>query len=155
MKIFGLIAACLVGFMVVPAVCAQQVSAPQGSTGQCKDGTYTSNATKRGACSGHHGVKNWYNLAQAASAPTKDPESIPSAAPSAVAPHAAASASKADAVAPAPGGGPGLVWVNTSSKVYHCQSDKWYGRTKAGSYMSEADAKAKGFHGEHGKDCTQ
>src|SRR5690349_22013918 len=33
---------------------------PAGSTGECKDNTYTSSASKRGACKGHGGVKEWY-----------------------------------------------------------------------------------------------
>ena len=48
--------------------------------------------------------------------------------------------------APAPGGGAGMVWVNTESKVFHRQGDKYYGTTKKGKYMSEADAVAAGNH---------
>ncbi len=54
----------------------------------------------------------------------------------------------------APGGGPGMVWVNASSKAYHCPSDRYYGRTKRGSYMTEPAAKAAGAHPSDGKACS-
>jgi Helix-hairpin-helix motif len=40
----------------------------------------------------------------------------------------------------------GMVWVNTSTKVFHREGDKWYGNTKEGKFMTEADALAAGFH---------
>jgi hypothetical protein len=41
-----------------------------------------------------------------------------------------------------------VVWVNTKGKshTYHYQGTRWYGTTKQGAYMCEADAGAAGYH---------
>ena len=155
-------------WMVVAAgLLAAQVAvaqAPAGSTGQCKDGTYTTAASKQGACRGHQGVKEWFAASSAAPAasPAKSTAPAPAAAPApaqsaapAAAPAPAKSSSHAStsSMAQAPGGGPGMVWLNTSTNVYHCPGSSYYGKTKAGAYMTEADAKAKGAHADHNKPC--
>jgi hypothetical protein len=169
------------------AAAAPTPTAPADATAQCKDGTYYSGKTHKGACKGHQGVKAWLDntAATAATKPVAPPAATPvapapapvapapkappaattaapaaaSAAPAATAPAAPAAAATHTAPTPASqlpqkaGGGPGLVWVNSASKVYHCQGDEWYGKTKEGSYMTEAAATAAGNHASHGKEC--
>jgi Protein of unknown function (DUF3761) len=148
---------------------------PADATGLCNDGTYATSTSKSAGCRGHQGVKEWYAAAAApaaaktatAATPTT-PAPAPAAAPTspkiatqpapAATPAAttkASPASKAASMTQAAGGGPGLVWVNSDSNVYHCYGTTYYGKTKQGSYMSEADAKAKGAHADHGHACSK
>jgi hypothetical protein len=110
-------------------------------TATCKDGTSFTGAKRSGACRGHGGVQSW-----GASEATTIPMSAPAQGTT-----TASSASRRAAPAPA---GDGRVWVNTDSHVYHCPGTRWYGKTKQGSYMSEAQAQAQGAKPDHGKACT-
>jgi hypothetical protein len=38
----------------------------------------------------------------------------------------------------------GKVWVNLDSGIYH-KGGRWYGKTKSGKFMTEAEAKAAGY----------
>jgi hypothetical protein len=38
----------------------------------------------------------------------------------------------------------GMVWVNTATKVYH-KEGQYYGKTKHGKFMTEADAQKAGY----------
>ena len=187
----SIIGSLILGFASQVAI----AQAPAGSTGQCKDGTYTNAPKKAGACSGHKGVQSWFaagSSAPAAAAPAAQSAPAKSAAPAmsqskpAPAAQSAPAKSTAPAVsqskpappamtpaptpaparpspaaasmpsqAPAAGGGPGMVWVNISTKVYHCAGTRYYGTTKNGKYMTEAEATSMGAHPDHGKACTK
>ena len=160
---------CQFGIAQAPA------GAPAGSTGQCKDGSYTNAAKKAGACRGHKGVQQWFaadasapessaKTTKASSAEAATPATAPTAAPPATsapapapapAPSRAMKAYSTSNMAQSPGGGPGMVWVNTPTSVYHCPGSRYYGKTKEGKYMTEAQAKAAGAHADHGKGCGQ
>jgi len=102
----------------------------EGATAACNDGTY-SHEPKALACTLHKGIKTWYG--------DKGPPTV---------------AAPGTGAGPAVAGAPGVVWANTRSRHYHCKGDVWYGHTRKGMYMYEADAVAQGFKPDH-KACTR
>lgn len=52
-----------------------------------------------------------------------------------------------------PGNPDVMIWVNTPSNLYHCPGTRWYGKTKHGEYMTQADAQKKAYQPAHGKAC--
>ena len=152
----ALVCGSFASFAQTPAAAAAPAAAPAAAAMQsfvCKDGTTVSAETSKGTCKGHKGID------KAATAKlTGGAAPAAAAAPAAKAAPAAPATKAAPAAAPtaaaAPGGGAGQVWVNESTKVYHCQGDRYFGKTKTGKYMSEADAKAAGAHAANNKACS-
>jgi hypothetical protein len=154
-------------------------SAPSNATGLCNDGTYYTGENKKGACRGHKGIKAWYGAtastatttaaktttpsatpAPATMPPQTFPKSTPTTMPNAQTPTTGTQTATrptlpgGTSATPVAGGGAGTVWVNSSSKVYHCPGDRYYGTTKSGEYMTEGEATAKGNRPAHGKSCS-
>ena len=117
-----------------------QGQSPGTVTATCKDGTAFTGAKRAGACRGHGGVQSWGTPGEATTVPVNAP-------PEPVSPPASRRTS------PAPLNS-GQVWVNPDSHVYHCPGSRWYGKTKQGAYMSEAQAQAQGAKPNHGKACA-
>lgn len=136
-------------------------SAASAMTATCKDGSSQTGASRRAACKGHGGVQSAKAAAAApapeAAAPVAGSVAPPveqtapvlGSTPAAKTPHRAT----APIVAQTPTN-PGDVWVNSATKIYHCPADKAYGRTRTGSFMAEAAAKAAGNRASHNKACT-
>jgi hypothetical protein len=74
------------------------------------------------------------------SAPPSQP---PAAAPSQPPPPPPSKATSSAAPQGTPGAG--MVWVNLETGVYHYQNSRYYGKTKSGKYLSEADAVKAGY----------
>ncbi len=47
------------------------------------------------------------------------------------------------------------VWLNLSSRVYHCPGAAYYGRTARGEYLTEAEARRRGARPAGGRPCQR
>lgn len=133
-------AALLVGFLFANGAAFARPQSTQVASGQS---TPDSNATKNSQSAAKNKKKT---------PPGNNPTATPSS-PSAPAADSNATNSGAPASKPAaaqkpapPANTSGMVWVNTDSGVYHKPGTRWYGRTKQGKYMTEADAMKAGYH---------
>jgi competence protein ComEA len=82
------------------------------------------------------------SAAAASNTPTADAASSKTAAPAASSATDEASETTTTAQVPPQ---KGMVWVNLTSKVYHVEGDRYYGKTKHGKFMTEADAIKAGY----------
>ena len=166
MKILTLSAAMVFAVVTNSAFSQAPGAAPAGTTGVCKDGTFSTAASKAGACSGHKGVKTWMEpatvppapgpaLKMAPAAPIIKGGAVTSATPVTPVTPALSTAATKPRPSMAAGAGADKVWVNPASKVYHCPGTKYYGTTKKGSYMTESEATAAGNHADHKKICSK
>ena len=106
-------------------------------TATCKDGTTFTGRKRSGACRGHGGVQSWSTAANTAICNTFYANGIDE---------------------PARRSEP---WWRSRSGLGQYREQglslpgtRWYGKTKQGSYMSEAEAKAQGSRPDHGKACS-
>ncbi len=75
-------------------------------------------------------------------APAPAPRTAPAATPATPGTGSHMSPSQITAQVPP---SPGMVWVNSETRVFHRQDDPWYGKTKKGQFMNEADAVKAGY----------
>ena len=104
MKISSFVLVSMLSLIGLSVAHAETPTAPAASVSAlCNDGTSFTGTSKKGACSGHKGVKDWNNGAAAApSTPVASDKSTKSAMPTVA----------------AAGGGAGQVWVNPKSKTF-------------------------------------
>lgn len=99
----------LIGFVLVGLA-----GAAQAQSMTCRDGTVLTGRDVRAGCAAHGGLPNPFT---SDAPPPRAPRSnVPPAAPAS---HGQ--------------GGPGLVWVNSGSKAYHCPGERYYCKMKRAS----------------------
>jgi hypothetical protein len=133
----------LVAALLIAGSALARKQATQQSGDQNQSGSSTANNSKKKADS------------DASSSQAPDSNAAASKQKNASKPAPAAPANTSGSGAPAtkaaagphspPANAAGTVWVNTDSGIYHKPGSRWYGKTKRGKYMTEADAVKAGY----------
>lgn len=133
-----------VGLLLAVPAYSQPSHAPAGTTAQCRDGSFSQSAQKRGACSRHKGVQVWYGHT-----PQTSSKAQPLKPASATGVHTSPSAYAASSASRDT-----MVWVNLKTGVFHCQGSRWYGKTNKGQSMPQAQALAQKHKPASNKWCA-
>jgi hypothetical protein len=133
--------ALLTASLIVAGNAVSHPQSPEQATDQTKTDSSTTKQTEKSAGSAATPKKNSSKNATASAPSAASPAVAPSAPPGGNAPAAKPDAAKQ----PPSAKNGGMVWVNTDSGVYHKPGTRWYGKTKQGKYMTEADAIKAGY----------
>ena len=134
-------------YLIAFALVAGLAGAAHAQPVTCNDGTVLTGPNAPRMCVAHGGLSQTPAMGRGDALGPDTPADR-------VQPSRSTSRNQGQQATPAAGGGPGQVWVNSTSKVYHCQGSRYYGTTRRGQYMTEAEAKAAGAHGVGGKACS-
>ncbi len=129
--------------LIVAGSLASHAQSAQQTTDQTKtDSSTIKQAEKKntGAATMQKKKSSKKSTASTASAP---PAAAPAGAPGSTAPASKQPTAQQRTSSASP---TAMVWVNTESGVYHKPGTRWYGKTKQGKYMTEADAVKAGYH---------
>jgi hypothetical protein len=137
--------------LVPSSVAFAQSPSAQSPTAKCRDGSFSYSATRSGTCSGHGGVAEWLAPSSATAKCNDGTFSTSASRQGACSSHGGVSEWLTQTSASAAGT---RVWVNTSSGVYHCPGSRYYGGTKQGRYMTEAEASASGYRPAYNRICS-
>jgi len=109
--------------------------------------TQTAPATDQSDSNSAKSKKNKPGTTTDSTSTTPAPTPAPSSPASAAKPPAATTkpSTSQSAQPAAPANNASMVWVNTESGIYHKQGSRYFGKTKQGKYMTEADAIKAGY----------
>jgi hypothetical protein len=137
-----MVMALLTATLIIAGSLASHAQPTRQTTDQAATDSSTKPAEKKNA-SGATAQKKNSSKKSADSTASATPAPAPAGAPSSTPAASKQPTTKRQIPSASP---TGMVWVNTESGVYHKPGTRWYGKTKQGKYMTEADAAKAGYH---------